>query len=103
MGLKRQDVEVLDPGGPIQVVASGPLAQRPAQQPTCIPARAVRVPREKRPLCLCREFRQADQVWLPMLSSDRSLPGSHAPRMPPLYPAGRARSGQPAQVLAFRQ
>jgi len=34
--------EVLDPGCPVQIVTSGPLAQRPAQQSARIPSRAVR-------------------------------------------------------------
>src|SRR5439155_20968167 len=65
LGVKRPHVEVLDPGCPVQIVTGGPLAQRPAQQPTRIPPRAVRVPLEKPGLCPCREFRKTDQVGLP--------------------------------------
>src|SRR5260370_7806253 len=84
--VKRPHVEVLDPGCPVQIVTSCPLAQRPAQKPARIPSRAVRVPPEKPHLCLCREFRETDQVWLPDAFQRPLTSRSHAPRIPPPYP-----------------
>jgi hypothetical protein len=89
LGVKRPHVEVLDPGCPVQIVASGPLAQRPAQQPARIPSRAVRVPHEKPGLCLCRECLKMDQVGLPDAFQRPLTSRSHAPRMPRPYRSSR--------------